>query len=1124
MRREPTLTFEGALRTMRSHESKLVERLDGLLGGVILASGAAATIAALGPAGLAPLAVAIAPIWGWVDQKNEAIRILDRILRGCPKLVSGTHAMRRRDLVASAHTILTVAAFFEALQAAVGERSFASLELTNQEKTKLALGRSLADSEILSGVYLSEVPIPSPTLGFEENIKEVGVWLTALARRTQRFLEGLDAWDADRSIKDVVPAALDRYRERYMDMACDVPEFMIWSTLGEHSATRAASREGTASVMLALSEARTDLSRIEALLATTGSAHVQVGRQRVALGRANEARLDRPIISRDEANTLGDIEVPTVRNAFVSPAYKTARVESGAQIANEYWWRERPRQKDLDHWLAAYVISPDATRVPLLVLGHPGAGKSMLMKVLAARLPVEEYTCVLVPLRAVGANAPILDQVQQALDDATHKRVAWSELADGSEEGIRVLILDGLDELLQASRSDRSAFLQDVMEFQRVEAEQKRPVIAIVTSRTVVADRVDVPSRTAVLKIEEFDEAQVRLWLEAWNGANAAPIANGVVRRFTAGMALAQPELARQPLLLLMLAVYSGNPVAPTLDAGLSSASLYSLLIEEFARREATKTVTSRSAAALAEVAAENIERLQVAAISMFNRGRQSVREDELSADLSALLGDGSDGDLSAPGKRVLGQFFFMHTAEATVLGAGEGQSTGVPDMPLRTSRRSYEFLHATFGEYLIARMIIDELLDIVERAAAGRKQRDPEAGFLEAVLSHQTLASRHSILTFMQQICLSLRGGQLSSISGALSFLLANYRLRERSNEFAKYRPLGYDAIKCLAVFSSNLVVLRLLVEEHESVALVDLLSACEGGATGWRSMLDLWRSGLDADGYHAMISTIRMEDGVVSLALDAVVDVSPITVDYLHARLAGDSDAQARLRFGMAMNDFLLINDGSDPIRTFRTELYSDTLGISPREMLRDEMGAESAKDTLVGPRVVAADLPRDMSRESRAAVTAAIERLLLTRQPSGDLASQFIKVLRRLRSLDDVNPLILLVNACRFPSLLGRFLELRQVEAYDDLELAFLLVTLVPEAEVGDPAGRRAMAALRTLRSDLASIVPGFADDLAAAPESVRRAIVRLVLSLRDDRWNHGGESRLTLRMAEHPFARL
>ena len=67
------------------------------------------------------------------------------------------------------------------------------------------------------------------------------------------------------------------------------------------------------------------------------------------------------------------------------------------------------------------------------------------------------------------------DQIQQALDLATNQRVAWWRLVEQSSETVRVVLLDGLDELLQTTSNDRSSYLQDVMEFQRVETEQEEP-------------------------------------------------------------------------------------------------------------------------------------------------------------------------------------------------------------------------------------------------------------------------------------------------------------------------------------------------------------------------------------------------------------------------------------------------------------------------------------------------------------------------------------------------------------------------------------------------------------------------------------------------------------------------
>jgi hypothetical protein len=70
------------------------------------------------------------------------------------------------------------------------------------------------------------------------------------------------------------------------------------------------------------------------------------------------------------------------------------RIADGHPTANpaqEEWWRQRPVHDDLGLYLASHLVSEAAQRAPLLVLGHPGSGKSVLTRVLAARLPADQF-------------------------------------------------------------------------------------------------------------------------------------------------------------------------------------------------------------------------------------------------------------------------------------------------------------------------------------------------------------------------------------------------------------------------------------------------------------------------------------------------------------------------------------------------------------------------------------------------------------------------------------------------------------------------------------------------------------------------------------------------------------
>jgi hypothetical protein len=144
-------------------------------------------------------------------------------------------------------------------------------------------------------------------------------------------------------------------------LAADVPEFAIWSQLGEHAATRTEVRRQTDT-----------LDRLAELLASTVTAGTPAVEAEERLARHAAAVLHRPL------------------------------------------WRA-------------------STQRPLIILGHPGAGKSLLTEVLAARLPSEAFTTIRVPLRAVNPDAPIHQQVEKTVEGLVKEHPSWGELCRASD-------------------------------------------------------------------------------------------------------------------------------------------------------------------------------------------------------------------------------------------------------------------------------------------------------------------------------------------------------------------------------------------------------------------------------------------------------------------------------------------------------------------------------------------------------------------------------------------------------------------------------------------------------------------------------------------------------------------
>ena len=82
-------------------------------------------------------------------------------------------------------------------------------------------------------------------------------------------------------------------------------------------------------------------------------------------------------------------------------------------------------------------------------------------------------------------------------------------------------MLDGFDELLQATGVSQSDYLEKIALFQEREAVHGHPVAVIVTSRSAVADRARMPPGGAVsVRLEPFSDQQVTQWLQVWNEAN----------------------------------------------------------------------------------------------------------------------------------------------------------------------------------------------------------------------------------------------------------------------------------------------------------------------------------------------------------------------------------------------------------------------------------------------------------------------------------------------------------------------------------------------------------------------------------------------------------------------------
>lgn len=576
----------------------------------------------------------------------------------------------------------------------------------------------------------------------------------------------------------------------------------------------------------------TGLAGLEGLLAECAGS--DAGR-RVSFPAVRQSLRD-PIAALD----FPDLRLPSLEHGYINPRFRlapsqhTARLERS--VASDKWWEHQPTYDTIEHFFAAYLLGLPALLSPLLVLGHPGAGKSLLTRLLVARLPADEFRPLRIELRHMPADKDVQTQLERALKDATGRSETWPDWSEAEPGVPPVVLLDGFDELLQAGAQQLDSalqwgYLQEVERFQRREAELGRPLIVIVTSRTVVADLAGIPPSSQVLRLEPFGESEIERWLAVWNLWNTDYRGRKGLQPLPVEDVLAHRELAAQPLLLLMLALYdaSSNQLQGLREEDFGRMQLYDRLIGEFIGMQVVKDRPLPAAEINAAVERE-VHRLSVVAFGMFHRGAQTISNEEAASDLQALDTSPPDG----PGL-LFGRFFFVHEAQAIVS---------------EQRLRSYEFMHATFGEHLMARLIDRALRRLMEAEAPLND------GELYALLSFTPLTDRAQVVHNLRERLACWRAARLVEPLTAL-FRATEWAPQGRTH--TGYRPRRMATRYRDAVYEANLLMVMVLAagEVHAS----EVVGGGYETIGVWRRHALSWQAQLSSDSWDLFCSTLTLE-----------------------------------------------------------------------------------------------------------------------------------------------------------------------------------------------------------------------------------------------------------------------
>ncbi|MDI2130060.1 helix-turn-helix domain-containing protein [Yinghuangia seranimata] len=637
----------------------------------------------------------------------------------------------------------------------------------------------------------------------------------------QVLLEAVGGEVAADDLPDFVEAAraaADAHAQRMAELGAEHPALFAWSALQAGTTTSAAVHDN-------------GLPGLESALRALTCHEPGADSLATRIVRGHRRALAEPIsLAGELREDLRGVEIPSMERGYVNPAFRAALYDQSAAPHVDSWWSGRAVHDDIAGFLAGELVSAYAPRRLLMVLGDPGTGKSLLTRLLAARLPPGDYLPVRIELRDVLPGTATLDQLERAVRQATLRAAGWEDVRDAAPEVLPVLIFDGFDELLQAGTVDQWNYLENLAAFQAGCLANGTPVAVVVTSRTVVADQAHIPDGTLVARLEPFDADRIERWLQVWNAANGAALRRNRGALPPSDLGAVHPELASQPLLLFMLALYYAfaGGAEPGVVARLSRGGLYERLLRLFVRRQVVKREPKLRPAAVEEKVERELDDLSVIAVAMFIRGRQGVSAEEAAHDL-AFLREPDDTPERPDACMLFGRFFFIHEAR-----------TGADDA-LSRSRRWYEFLHATFGEYLVARKIVRTL----RRCPDG----DAHDGLLFNLLAAAPLTDHMRILDDL---------GELLEEDGTASVpALFQASLKDRPlGAWTAYNPTEETAVFRCASYSVNLVLL--VLAKYGKVSVSDLVAPGAKPRAAWHKHAMLWNSQFSAASWDALTGVV--------------------------------------------------------------------------------------------------------------------------------------------------------------------------------------------------------------------------------------------------------------------------
>lgn len=812
-----------------------------------------------------PVVGSVAAFFKSLSEKDKLISLGSTVLDAILNRTSAEDYNGRVKQMQDAYGIIYFTAFFDELDSRLPDNIRRSIQLSLKEKQSMF--QSSAFSNVDNHADRREVLFPDIVCGHDKVDRDLLDIYSSMASRLRDFVRGLSFQDVaedkdiqafDQIIKSLPTAAVERFHNQYLILCSKFNEFYIFTQL-EHEKKKQYIWDSQYQTILSIamrsqSSSETGLANLKDII--IGLPH-QIKEERIQeivgeLIKKYQKNIERPLISTKDGEE--NLIYPPISEAFIPQAYKLLLYSGKERLEQPETWKNLDPRQDMTSFWAKYCIDPNSVNELLLILGEPGGGKSLLTEILCARTITPSNICIRIPLRNYDMEEDIEAIVCKQINrdgDASDPIQTFKFFAEEFRGNPIMLFFDGYDEVMQATGGVYRNLLTKIRQFQERCQEQNRPVRIIITSRETLIDKADIPKRTTVMKLLEFDDERKNRWINIWNAYNHETLVKAGIQDFALPVGNKDiNDLSGQPLLLLMLAIYDANFEIGTNALkrangeaeNMDRTKLYDELLRRFIRRELRKgqkgndriyeEAPPEEQDAMVD---EEMKKLGIAALGMFVREKLSLKVGELEDDLGYMNAkvttyDSKNKKILKNAEALFGSFFFIH----------DSRSENEED----EKEAAFEFLHKTFYEFLVADLILQYLIDaaddLIERKKSSRRGESHYWEALEkpdsidnayyATLNSSCLCAEPEVIEMIAE----WKDGKLSKYFHAINPDFIGEMGQVLTDLFSKhldiiqtkvFAPLvdrkgglasGRDYLNACAVYLINLIILQILINKE--------------------------------------------------------------------------------------------------------------------------------------------------------------------------------------------------------------------------------------------------------------------------------------------------------------------